>query len=210
MFSTFLLALSLSGADLQTLTSPVDQVSEEHPEWEGTLGAGVSLSSGNTGRRSANALMDAELREEERRYTLGFDWQYADESDGGPSELLERRAAPVPRGADLAVGLHGLDLDELAALLAVARDDDGQAQALRREGVLADLVELAHHVDVVAQQLREPALDLLGRPRLGLLAEDALLLLLRGTGGGVFFGGLGGGSGRTSSRSCLKAASRGS
>ena len=36
--------------------------------------------------------MDAELREEERRYTLGFDWQYADESDGGPSELLERRA----------------------------------------------------------------------------------------------------------------------
>ena len=92
MLSTFLLALSLSGAELQTLASPVDQVSEEHPAWEGTLGAGVSLSSGNTGRRSANALMDAELREEERRYTLGFDWQYADESDGGPSELLERRA----------------------------------------------------------------------------------------------------------------------
>ena len=94
MLSIALITFSLSGAGLQAQApaSAEAPAVEEQPEWTGTLGAGLSLSSGNTDRRSANALADAELRQEDRRYTLGFDWQYADESEGGPSELLERRA----------------------------------------------------------------------------------------------------------------------
>ena len=95
-----LIAIScLGGAGPQASESPLneaasllDEVEEERSEWEGTLGAGFSLSSGNTDRRSANALADAELRQEDRRYTLGFDWQYADEAEGGPRQVLERRA----------------------------------------------------------------------------------------------------------------------
>ena len=92
MLSIALVAFSLAGAESQASALSEDQDVAEQPEWEGTLGAGFSLSSGNTDRRSANALADAELREEDRRYTLGFDWQYADEAEGGASELLERRA----------------------------------------------------------------------------------------------------------------------
>ena len=65
----------------------------EAEEWRGTLGAGLTTSTGNTERRSLHAQVDAALRQETRRYSVGFDWQYADEAEGGPSELLERRAS---------------------------------------------------------------------------------------------------------------------
>jgi putative salt-induced outer membrane protein YdiY len=68
-----------------------DTVAE--PEWEGTFGAGLTTASGNTERRSFHTLADAELREEDRRYSLGLQWQYADEAKDGPSELLERHAS---------------------------------------------------------------------------------------------------------------------
>ena len=66
---------------------------EEAEEWTGTLSAGLTTSSGNTERRSIHAQVDAALRQEKRRYSVGFDWQYADEAEDGPSELLERRAS---------------------------------------------------------------------------------------------------------------------
>jgi len=98
-----------------------DPAVAEQPEWEGTFGAGLSLSSGNTDRRSANALIDAELREEDRRYTLGLDWQYADEAEDGPSELLERRA-----GVNAKVDFF---LDERSYLLLTAdAETDHKAQ----------------------------------------------------------------------------------
>jgi len=84
----------------------------EAEEWRGTLGAGLTTSTGNTERRSLHAQVDAALRQETRRYSVGFDWQYADEAEGGPSELLERRASTN--------GQVDFFLDEQSYLLATA------------------------------------------------------------------------------------------
>ena len=88
------LALTLTAL---TPTAPAHlHVEDEAPAvedgWTGTLGAGLTTTSGNTDRRSIHLQVDAELREEARRYSVGFDWQYADEAEDGPSEILERRA----------------------------------------------------------------------------------------------------------------------
>ena len=75
-------------------STPLDEGDFVAPEkWAGTLGAGLTTTSGNTDRRSVHAQVDTALRLEERRYSVGFDWQYADEAEDGPSELLERRAS---------------------------------------------------------------------------------------------------------------------
>lgn len=85
-----LLTLAPGGAP----SVPLDEGDLAAPEeWTGTLGAGLTTTSGNTDRRSVHAQVDAALRLEERRYSVGFDWQYADEAEDGPSELLERRAS---------------------------------------------------------------------------------------------------------------------
>ena len=83
----------LSFAPLEPCTSlQEDGEAASEPKWEGTLNAGLSTSSGNTDHRSLHTSMEAELREAERRYSLGFHWQYADEAQDGPRELLERHA----------------------------------------------------------------------------------------------------------------------
>jgi putative salt-induced outer membrane protein YdiY len=93
--------------------SPLDDGQPvEAEEWTGTLGAGLTTSSGNTERRSLHAQVDAVLRQETRRYSVGFDWQYADEAADGPTELLERRA-----GAN---GQVDFFLDEQSYLLVTA------------------------------------------------------------------------------------------
>ncbi len=83
----------LSFALLEPCTSlQEDGEAASEPKWEGTLNAGLSTSSGNTDHRSLHTSMEAEIREAERRYSLGFHWQYADEAQDGPRELLERHA----------------------------------------------------------------------------------------------------------------------
>lgn len=60
--------------------------------WSGTLGAGATLSTGNTERTSAHANADAVLRRERDRFTLGAYWNYAsEENDEGESAITERR-----------------------------------------------------------------------------------------------------------------------
>jgi len=78
--------LPQEGADQEDTDSVVEL------GWKGVLGAGLSTSSGNTDSRNLHASVDAELREEKRRYSLGFHWLYADEAEDGPRELLERHA----------------------------------------------------------------------------------------------------------------------
>lgn len=92
----FSIALTLlCAASVEPWSPPqedTDLDSMAEPEWEGDFGAGLSISSGNTDLRNLHTLVDAELKKEQRRYSLGFHWQYADEAEDGPRELLERHA----------------------------------------------------------------------------------------------------------------------
>ena len=92
MLTIALTLLTLAPDDSAAAPSE-DSETKEAEEWTGTLGAGLTTTSGNTDRNSLHSQVDAALRLEKRRYSLGFDWQYADEAEDGPSELLERRAS---------------------------------------------------------------------------------------------------------------------
>ena len=60
--------------------------------WSGALGAGTSISTGNTERTSAHATGDAVLRREGDRFTYGAFWNYASEENAeGDSNITERR-----------------------------------------------------------------------------------------------------------------------
>lgn len=104
-----LLTYALLSASLSPLADAVVPPAETLPEpaavlalvpdadkigkgWSGTVGAGASLSTGNTERTSAHATGDAVLRRERDRFSLGAYWQYAsEENDEGDSTITERR-----------------------------------------------------------------------------------------------------------------------
>ena len=86
------LTLLLAATIQPCITAHEDEAFVTEPEWTGTLAAGLSTSSGNTDRRSLHAMVDAELHKGKRRYSLGFNWLYADEALDGPREILERHA----------------------------------------------------------------------------------------------------------------------
>jgi len=54
---------------------------EELPKWSGSFDAGGSISTGNTERQSGNAALKAEYRREGDRWTIGFNWNYAQETN---------------------------------------------------------------------------------------------------------------------------------
>jgi putative salt-induced outer membrane protein YdiY len=64
-------------------TEPAAQDPKDKPvlnKWTGTISAGGTWSEGNTKRRTATALADAEYRREHDRINLKFLWTYADEN----------------------------------------------------------------------------------------------------------------------------------
>jgi putative salt-induced outer membrane protein YdiY len=63
-------------------TEPAAQDAKDKPvlnKWTGTISAGGTWSEGNTKRRTATALADAEYRREHDRFNFKFLWAYADE-----------------------------------------------------------------------------------------------------------------------------------
>lgn len=92
MLSIAVSLLSLVSAQPGHEVRAEDALGATESEWKGTLGAGLSSSSGNTDRRTLHTAVDVEKRIEEWRYSVGFHWLYADEAESGPRQLLERRA----------------------------------------------------------------------------------------------------------------------
>jgi putative salt-induced outer membrane protein YdiY len=65
-------------------TEPTDEDAKDKPlhKWSGTASFGGTVWNGNTNRKSATALADAEYRREDDRFTLKFFWSYAQETTG--------------------------------------------------------------------------------------------------------------------------------
>ncbi len=69
------------------------QEEEDLNKWTGTFAAGGSLSTGNTDRKSGHARLDMQYRREIDRWTVGFNWLYAEEKDQatGQNNITDRR-----------------------------------------------------------------------------------------------------------------------
>lgn len=88
-----LLVSSPAAAPLDSLQGAAPPPPEAvKPKWTGAVALGATYSDGNTDRRSASATADAEYRREKDRTTLGFLWNYADESGVITARKTEGRA----------------------------------------------------------------------------------------------------------------------
>jgi len=77
---------TLSAQDAAAAAQPVE------PKWTGAVGAGITLTTGNSETRQANVSADAELKREDDRITLGFLWVYADNKNTTPDwQLTDRK-----------------------------------------------------------------------------------------------------------------------
>ena len=86
LFSTFITA---DPAPLTTTVQDAEaaEAGSSESKWTGSFTAGMSLTDGNTDIQRASATADAVRELEGARYTLGFQWNYAEEDN----ELTQRR-----------------------------------------------------------------------------------------------------------------------
>ena len=78
------------------ITAPVvqDAAAEDSPDgkWHGQVNLGADFNTGNTETLSIAASLDAELRREKDRQTIGASWNYGEQTINGVDSITERRA----------------------------------------------------------------------------------------------------------------------
>ena len=114
--------------NVEPTSQPQEDAAEESkdPKWTGSVNLGASITGGNTEIRTLSLSIDAELRREKDRHTVKGWWNYADNTESGPTgdstDVTARNAGATYKydyfftEKTYGFGIAGVETDDLAML----------------------------------------------------------------------------------------------